>query len=149
MYVGILFIFSLVNCRIFLSLLQLAVTVTYMKCWGLRASSLSAVTKVGAGQNGSYKHLNPNILYMMLGAGVNSFLSVYQLFSYNFISIINPHKPIHEAQIYFVFCGWANPKALWANRAGKAEALLQAFGFSDGSCGLANVHESEGMGVVA
>jgi len=29
------------------------------------------------------------------------------------------------------------------------QALLQAFGFSDGSCGLANVHESEGMGVVA
>jgi hypothetical protein len=38
-----------------------------MKCWGLRASSLSAVTKAGAGQNGSRKHLNPNILYMMLG----------------------------------------------------------------------------------
>jgi hypothetical protein len=37
-----------------------------MKCWGLRASSLSAVTKVGAGQKRSSNHLNPNILYMML-----------------------------------------------------------------------------------
>ena len=34
--------------------------------WGLRASSLSAVTKVGAGQKRSSNHLNPNILYMML-----------------------------------------------------------------------------------
>ena len=33
---------------------------------GLRCASLSAVTKVGAGQKGSHKHLNPNILYMML-----------------------------------------------------------------------------------
>jgi len=47
-------------------ILILAVTVTYMKCWGLRASSLSAVTKVGAGQKASHKHLTPNILYMML-----------------------------------------------------------------------------------
>jgi len=39
-----------------------------MKCWGLRASSLSAVTKVGAGQKLSSNHLNPNILYMMLAA---------------------------------------------------------------------------------
>jgi len=37
-----------------------------MKCWGLRASSLSAVTKVGAGQKDSRKHLIPNVLYMML-----------------------------------------------------------------------------------
>ena len=33
---------------------------------GLRCASLSAVTEVGAGQGGSHKHLNPNILYMML-----------------------------------------------------------------------------------
>src|SRR5690554_4829482 len=33
---------------------------------GLRCASLSAVTKVGAGQKDSRKHLNPNILYMML-----------------------------------------------------------------------------------
>ena len=29
----------------------------------------------------------------LLGAGVHSFLSVYQLFSYNFIIILNPHLP--------------------------------------------------------
>jgi len=29
------------------------------------------------------------------------------------------------------------------------QALLQAFGWSVGSCGLANVPDSEGMGVVA
>ena len=46
----------------------LAVTVTYMKCWGLRALSLSAVTKVSVGQKGSFKHQTPNILYMMLWA---------------------------------------------------------------------------------
>jgi hypothetical protein len=33
---------------------------------GLRCASLSAVIKVGAGQKGSHKHLNLNILYMML-----------------------------------------------------------------------------------
>ncbi|ASB50299.1 hypothetical protein CDL62_14700 [Alkalitalea saponilacus] len=33
---------------------------------GLRCASLSAVTKAGAGQKGSCKHQNPNILYMML-----------------------------------------------------------------------------------
>ncbi len=38
-----------------------------MKCWGLRASSLSAVTKADAGQKVSSNHLTPNILYMMLG----------------------------------------------------------------------------------
>jgi hypothetical protein len=37
-----------------------------MKRWGLRASSLSAATKVDAGQNASRNHLNPNVLYMML-----------------------------------------------------------------------------------
>jgi hypothetical protein len=37
---------------------------------GLRETDLSAVTKVSAGQKGSYKHLNPNILYMMLAAGL-------------------------------------------------------------------------------
>lgn len=36
-----------------------------MKRWGLRASSLSAVAKADAGQNTSYNHLNPNVLYMM------------------------------------------------------------------------------------
>ena len=37
-----------------------------MKCWGLRASSLSAVTKDGAGQKHSGNQLTPNVLYMML-----------------------------------------------------------------------------------
>jgi hypothetical protein len=46
--------------------------------------------------------LNP----ILLGAGVHSFLSVYQLFSCNFIISLNSHQPIHEAQIYFVFVGW-------------------------------------------
>jgi hypothetical protein len=37
-----------------------------MKCWGLRETSLSADTKVGAGQKDSHNHITPNILYMML-----------------------------------------------------------------------------------
>jgi len=41
-------------------------TFACMKRWGLRASSLSAVAKADAGQNTSYNHLNPNVLYMML-----------------------------------------------------------------------------------
>ena len=42
---------------------------TCMKRWGLRASSLSAGTKADAGQNASYNHLTPNVLYIMLAAG--------------------------------------------------------------------------------
>ena len=38
---------------------------------GLRSASLSAVTKVGAGQKGFCKHLNPNVLYMMLAKVVS------------------------------------------------------------------------------
>jgi len=38
-----------------------------MKRWGLRASSLSAVAKADAGQKDSINHLNPNVLYMMIG----------------------------------------------------------------------------------
>ncbi|TCO09393.1 hypothetical protein EV194_103306 [Natronoflexus pectinivorans] len=53
------------------STLLCALTVTYMKCWGLRCASLSAVTEVGAGQKGSSNHLNPNILYMMLAFVIN------------------------------------------------------------------------------
>jgi len=45
-----------------------------MKRWGLRASSLSAVAKAIAGQNTSINHLNPNVLYMMLAAGVIFYL---------------------------------------------------------------------------
>ena len=48
-----------------------------MKCWGLRASSLSTVTKVDAGQKHSSNQLNPNILYMMLAAGVIHFYSQF------------------------------------------------------------------------
>jgi hypothetical protein len=39
---------------------------TCIKRWGLRASSLSAVAKVDAGQKTSNNHLAPNVLYMML-----------------------------------------------------------------------------------
>lgn len=49
-----------------------------MKRWGLRASTLSAVTKADAGQNASSNHLNPNVLYMMLavcGFLIGHFLS--------------------------------------------------------------------------
>jgi hypothetical protein len=54
-----LFIFNLnfESCRV----LQFCLTVTCMKCWGLRASSLSAVAKANAGQNTSHNNLNPNI----------------------------------------------------------------------------------------
>ena len=52
----------LLSCR----LLRLLVTDTCIKCWGLRASSLSAETKADAGQNAKRNHLNPNVLYMML-----------------------------------------------------------------------------------
>ncbi|MFP4026115.1 MAG: hypothetical protein ACLFVR_16460, partial [Thiohalospira sp.] len=48
--------------------LALCTTDTCMKRWGLRASSLSADTKADAGQNATRKHLNPNVLYMMLVA---------------------------------------------------------------------------------
>ncbi len=44
-----------------------------MASGGLRASSLSANTKADAGQNALDNRLNPNVLYMLLGAG---FISV-------------------------------------------------------------------------
>ncbi len=47
------------------------------------------------------------VLCTVLGAGVYSFLSVFQLYSYRFVGFLNPREPIHEAQIYFVFCGLA------------------------------------------
>jgi hypothetical protein len=37
-----------------------------MKCWGIAASSLSAVTNADAGQKISHIYQTPNILYMML-----------------------------------------------------------------------------------
>jgi len=51
---------------------------------GLRASSLSAVTKVAAGQNNSSNYLTPNILYMMLATGV-----YITAFSINLIVILS------------------------------------------------------------
>ena len=40
-----------------------------MKRWGLRASFLSADTKADAGQKPLHNHLNPNVLYRLLGTG--------------------------------------------------------------------------------
>lgn len=51
---------------------------------GIAGSSLSAFTKAGAGQKGSSSHLNPNILYMMLGVGYFLFI----LFKYSSAVII-------------------------------------------------------------
>jgi len=74
----------------------------------------------------------------VLYAGVYSFLSVCQLFSSIFIVILNLHQPINEAQIYFVFCAWVNPNALWANRVGFVSSLLKLW-FERGSWGFGNV----------
>ncbi len=40
---------------------------------------------------------------MMLATGVYSYLPICHLFSSLILIIFNPHQPIHEAQIYFVF----------------------------------------------
>ena len=55
------------------------ITVTCMKRWGLRASSLSAATNADAGHDVLHNHLNTNVLYMML------WHVFYSVFSYNFI----------------------------------------------------------------
>jgi len=47
---------------------------------GIAGSTLSAVTKANAGQNISSNHLTPNILYMMLGAGIYLVLTSLNLF---------------------------------------------------------------------
>jgi hypothetical protein len=75
-----------------------------------------------------------------LATGVHLFLSGYQFINFIFQVIINLHQPIHDAQIYFVFLSVGNPKTVLkgGTRAGEAEALLQAFGLSVGSCGFAN-----------
>jgi len=52
--------------------LSLPITVTCMKRWGLRASSLSADTKAGAGQHASINHLNHNVLYMICAPCISS-----------------------------------------------------------------------------
>jgi hypothetical protein len=62
----------------------------------------------------------------VLGAGVHSFLSVYQLFSCHFTVFFNPHQPIHEAQIYFAFLWEGNPKT--ALKGGYLGWLCKLFG---------------------
>lgn len=76
-----------------------------MKCWGLRASSLSAVTKADAGQKTSNNHLNPNILYMMLWPVVHSFF-VYRYVSFLaiFINFRVIYKIIIAKLIKFFLC---------------------------------------------
>jgi hypothetical protein len=59
-------------------MLKLHTTDTCMKRWGLRASSLSADTKADAGQRTSSNHLNPNVLYMMLGTVLILFFKYFQ-----------------------------------------------------------------------
>ena len=73
-----------------------------MKCWGLRAPSLSAVAKVGAEQKGSRKHLNPNILYMMLATVIHlSFSNL--IFSYIFsVSFFALKLMITFSSLFFV-----------------------------------------------
>jgi hypothetical protein len=48
----------------------------------------------------------------VLATGVHSYPSVIHLFSFYFQIILNLHKPIHEAQIYFVFLSVGNPKTV-------------------------------------
>jgi len=45
-----------------------------------------------------------------------------QLFSSVFYHSFNPHQPINEAQIYFVFLS-VGQKALWANWGGNSHTL--------------------------
>ncbi len=58
-----------------------------MNRWGFRASFLSAVTKVNAGQNASNNQLNPNVLYMVLGVII---LIIRVKIHINFPVFINP-----------------------------------------------------------
>jgi hypothetical protein len=48
----------------------------------------------------------------VLATGVHSYPSVCHLFSLYILVIVNLHKPIHEAQIYFVFLSVGNPKTV-------------------------------------
>jgi len=48
----------------------------------------------------------------LLATGVNSYPSVYHLFSFYFKVIIKLNQPIHEAQLYFVFLSVGNPKTV-------------------------------------
>ncbi len=67
--------------RITMPSFKFAVTVTCMKRWGLRASSLSAVTKADAGQKPWHNHLTPNVLYMMLAVVIHYY---------------SPHPPVQK-----------------------------------------------------
>jgi hypothetical protein len=48
----------------------------------------------------------------LLATGVHSYPSVCHLFSFYFLVISICTKPIHEAQIYFVFLSVGNPKTV-------------------------------------
>lgn len=65
-----------------------------MKRWGLRALSLSADTNADAGQSTSNNHLNPNVIYMTLAAGVFYFVVLLFIFS----------KPYFINTSQLVFC---------------------------------------------
>ncbi|ASB50470.1 hypothetical protein CDL62_15590 [Alkalitalea saponilacus] len=62
-------IFKIVHFVVRLFVFMLGVNGHIYEMLGLRCASLSAVTKVCAGQKDSCKHQAPNILYMMLPAG--------------------------------------------------------------------------------
>jgi hypothetical protein len=47
-----------------------------------------------------------------LATGVHSYPSVFHLFSFYFLVIVNLHQTTHEAQIYFVFLSVGNPKTV-------------------------------------
>ena len=87
---------------------QFLITDTCIKRWGLRASSLSAVTKANAGQNTSCNHLNPNVLYMMLPAVIYIFLSIkYSIHTQHFINVFNVlflSSLIFSIQYSFLHC---------------------------------------------
>jgi hypothetical protein len=83
-----------------------------MTSGGMRATSLSTVTKICAGQMLSSYHCARHWLYCLLATGVHSYPSVCHLFSFYFHVIVKLHQPIHEAQIYFVFLSVGNPKTV-------------------------------------
>lgn len=48
-----------------------------MKPWGLRALSLSAITKLDVGQDSQLKYLNTNVLYIVLPS-VNYYQDIHK-----------------------------------------------------------------------
>jgi len=83
--------------------MNLPITVGNMASGGLRATFLSTVTNLYAGQKASNQYFPRHWLYCVLATGVHSYPSVCHLFSFYFLVIVKLHQPIHEAQIYFVF----------------------------------------------